>query len=53
MGFTLGAIGLLTGSVTVLICWVEEIVLTNIPENHDIVMVNAVFHKSKDRQKMN
>ena len=52
IGSTLVAIGLLTGSVdtSVFTCWVESILLPNIPANSLIVMDNATFHKSKDMQ---
>ncbi|WP_165780761.1 hypothetical protein [Holospora curviuscula] len=35
-----------------MICWVEEMVLTNIPENCGILMDNAAFHQGKAMQKM-
>ncbi|WP_207760923.1 hypothetical protein [Holospora curviuscula] len=35
-----------------MICWVEEKVLPNIPENRCIVMNNTDFHKGKAMQKM-
>ncbi|PPE04238.1 hypothetical protein [Holospora curviuscula] len=52
MGATLGAIELLAGSGALLICWVEEKFLPNIPENRGIVMNNTAFHKEKAIQKI-
>ncbi|WP_339051861.1 transposase [Candidatus Lariskella endosymbiont of Epinotia ramella] len=54
MGSTLVAIGLLTGSVdtSVFTCWVENILLPNIPPNCVIVMDNATFHKGVDMQQL-
>ncbi|PPE03481.1 hypothetical protein [Holospora curviuscula] len=50
-GSTLGAI-LLKNSVEVLLCWVEEMFLTNIPENRGSVIDNSAFHQGKPMQKM-
>ncbi|PPE03261.1 hypothetical protein [Holospora curviuscula] len=47
MGSTLELIELFTGSVEVLTCWVEEMFLTNIPENRGIARDNAAFHQGK------
>jgi transposase len=54
IGSSLVAVGLLTGSVNtdVFTCWVENILLPNIPEKSTIVMDNASFHKGKDMQKI-
>ncbi|PPE05613.1 hypothetical protein [Holospora curviuscula] len=53
MSSTLGLIRLCTSSVEVLTCWLEERVLTNIPENRGSVMDNAAFHQGKASQQMN
>lgn len=54
IGSTLVAIGLLAGSVDtdVFTCWVENILLPNIPEKSVIIMDNAAFHKGADMQKL-
>lgn len=54
IGTTLVAIGLLTGSVdtAVFTCWVEQLLLPNLPEQSVIVMDNATFHKGHDMQKI-
>ena len=33
-------------------CWVEQLLLPNLPEKSVVVMDNATFHKGKDMQKM-
>ncbi|WP_165780822.1 hypothetical protein [Holospora curviuscula] len=53
MSSTLELIRLCTSSVEVLTCWLEERVLTNIPENRGSVMDNAAFHQGKASQQMN
>ncbi|PPE06970.1 hypothetical protein [Holospora curviuscula] len=40
----LKVIRLRTGSVEVLMCWVEEMLLIHIPENCGVVLDNAAFH---------
>ncbi|PPE03568.1 hypothetical protein HCUR_00422 [Holospora curviuscula] len=54
IGATIVAMGLLSGSVNanVFICWVEHILLPNLPNKRGSVMHNASFHKGKDRQPM-
>ena len=54
VGSTLVAVGLLTGSVdtAVFTCWVEHILLSNIPQESVIVMDNATFHKGIKMQEM-
>ena len=54
IGSTLVAVGLLTGSVDtdVFTCWVEHILLSNIPPESVIVMDNATLHKGGDMQKL-
>ncbi|PPE03767.1 hypothetical protein [Holospora curviuscula] len=52
MGSTLVAIGLLTGSVEVLTCWVKKMFLPNMLENRGILMDNAGFYQGKAMQKM-
>lgn len=54
MGGALIAIGLISGSVNteVFTCWVEQILLPNLPTESVVVMDNASFHKGKDMQKM-
>ncbi|WP_165780696.1 transposase [Holospora curviuscula] len=52
MGSNLGAIRLLTDSVEVLMCWVAQMFLPNIPENCGIVMDNTAFHQGKAMQKI-
>ncbi|PPE04202.1 hypothetical protein [Holospora curviuscula] len=52
MSSTLGLIRLCTSSVEVLTCWLEEIVLTNIPENRGSVMDNTAFHQGKASQQI-
>ena len=53
VGSTLVTVGLLTGSVdtAVLTCWVEHILLSNIPQKSVIVM-DATFHKGIKMQEM-
>ncbi|PPE04232.1 hypothetical protein [Holospora curviuscula] len=51
MGFTLGAIGLLTGSLEIDFLGREN-GAPNIPENRGIVMDNSAFYKGKANQKM-
>ncbi|PPE06964.1 hypothetical protein [Holospora curviuscula] len=43
---------LLAGSIEILIFWVEELFLINIPNKKGTVMNNAAFHKGKAMQKM-
>ncbi|PPE04219.1 hypothetical protein [Holospora curviuscula] len=52
MGPTLREVRLRTGSVEVLTCWVEEMVLTNIPETLVLSWIILLFHKGKAMQKM-
>jgi transposase len=54
IGSTIIAIGLISGSVNteVFICWVEQILLPNLPKESVVIMDNAAFHKGKDMQKM-
>ncbi len=54
IGSALVAVGLLSGSVNtdVFTCWVEHLLLPNIPERSVIVMDNAAFHKGVDMQKL-
>ena len=33
-------------------CWVEELLLTQLPENSVIIMDNASFHKRQDTQEL-
>lgn len=54
LGSSIVAVGLLTGSVNtdVFTCWVEQVLLSSIPEKSILVMDNAAFHKGKDMQKI-
>lgn len=54
LGSTIIAIGLLTGSVNtdVFSCWVDKILLPNLPYKSVIVMDNATFHKGQKMQKL-
>jgi len=54
IGTSIVAIGLLSGSVNtdVFTCWVQEILLPNLPPKSVIVIDNATFHKGKCMQKM-
>ena len=54
IGGTLIAIGLISGSVNteVFTCWVQQILLPNLPEESIVVMDNASFHKGSDMQKL-
>ena len=53
LGSDLIAIGLFTGSVNteVFTCWVEQLLLPNLPKQSVIVMDNASFHKGSSMQK--
>ncbi len=54
LGSAIIAVGLLTGSVdtAVFTCWVDKILLPNLPEKSVIVMDNATFHKGEEMQKL-
>ncbi|PPE03228.1 transposase [Holospora curviuscula] len=52
MSSTLRVIRVHTGSLEVLMCWVEEMLLIHIPENCGVVLDNAAFHQSKAIQKI-
>ena len=54
MDGTLIAIGLISGSVNteVFTCWVEQILLPNLPKESVVVMDNASFHKGSNMQKI-
>ncbi|MDF3048194.1 MAG: transposase [Candidatus Midichloriaceae bacterium] len=54
IGSALVAIGLLSGSVNteVFTCWVEHLLLPDIPEQSVVVMGNATFHKGQLMQKL-
>lgn len=54
LGSAIIAIGLLTASVNtdVFTCWVDKILLPNLPDNSVIVMDNATFHKGQEMQKL-
>ncbi|PPE03217.1 hypothetical protein HCUR_01357 [Holospora curviuscula] len=52
MGCTSGPIELLTGSVEVLMCWVEAMFLINIPDKRGSVMNNSAFRQGKAMQKI-
>ena len=52
IGSAIIAIGLISGSVNkeVFTCWVEQILLPNLPKESVVIMDNAAFHKGKDMQ---